>query len=575
MYISVKQYLVNDKKKGSIIMQKHKTIMQTFAVTLSAVMLFGTAANAETIKLTGKGFTDIKGTDAEKNSTVTIEIVSDKINISDDSVWSGFTDNGENTAFMGTVRADENGVYEFNIFLAESGKYVVRMGNSGFKAVKEDSLWFTNEDSLKQRLGEIKTAAQADDTVKIKEILENNRYDIKIFSSIGDDADYEKAASILGEYIKINQLALTEDRIGILAEKACVLSVLSDNTFKGFGEYSDGFGAEDLKVYEFYKDSFADEFTKMMKADNPKSIDEYNSAVEKNMILCLIKYGDSSGELKDCLTLYADEIGVDGSKITADMCKALMNEKDINGYSDIKIFVQNYGKNGGSQNSGGSGKGSSGGGYGGKASDNTPNMGSKTYSDELMPDKYEEGASVFGDMKGYEWATPAVEGLFASGIINGKEPGRFAPEDSVLREEFVKMIVKAFKLSVVGEKVPFLDIDENGWYREYIECAYNSGIISGYSDTEFGIGDSVSREDLVVMILRGIDICDYKLNNKSENIKLSDAEEISDYAKEAVEKLSAAGIINGDESGKFNPKQSATRAETAKILWMTIQNCEQ
>ena len=74
------------------------------------------------MKLTGKGFTDIKGTDAEKNSTVTIEIVSDKINISDDSVWSGYTDNGENTAFMGTVRADENGAYEFNIFLAESGK---------------------------------------------------------------------------------------------------------------------------------------------------------------------------------------------------------------------------------------------------------------------------------------------------------------------------------------------------------------------------------------------------------------------------------------------------------------------
>ncbi|MEE1049906.1 MAG: hypothetical protein U0M60_21095 [Clostridia bacterium] len=82
-------------------MQKHKTIRRTFAVTLSAVMLFGTAANAETMKLTGKGFTDIKGTDAEKNSTVTIEIVSDKINISDDGVWSGFIDNGENTAFMG------------------------------------------------------------------------------------------------------------------------------------------------------------------------------------------------------------------------------------------------------------------------------------------------------------------------------------------------------------------------------------------------------------------------------------------------------------------------------------------
>lgn len=548
-------------------MQKHKTIRRTFAVTLSAVMLFGTAANAETMKLTGKGFTDIKGTDAEKNSAVTIEIISDKINISDDGVWSGFIDNGENTAFMGTVRSDENGAYEFNIFLPDSGKYIVRTGNSGFKAVKEDSLWFTNEDSLKQKLGEIKAASQEDNTNKIKEIFENNRFDIKIFSSIGDDANYEKAASVLKEYIKKNESAASEKTIGILGEKACVLSVLSDDTFKGFGKYSDGFGAEDLKVSEFYKDAFADEFTKMMKADNPKSIDEYNDAVEENTVLCLIKYGDSSGELKDCLALYADKIGLDKSKITSDMCKALMNEKDINNYSDIKTFVQNYSKNSNSQNNGG-------GGYVGKASDNTPNMGSKTYSEELMPGKYEGKASVFGDMQGYEWATPSVEGLFASGIINGKEPGRFVPEDSVLREEFVKMIVKAFKLSVVGEKVPFRDVDESGWYREYIECAYKSGIISGYSDTEFGIGDSVSREDLAVMILRGIDICDYKLNNTGEAIRLSDADEISDYAKDAVEKLSAAGIINGDENGKFNPKQSATRAETAKILWMTIQNCE-
>ena len=133
------------------------------------------------------------------------------------------------------------------------------------------------------------------------------------------------------------------------------------------------------------------------------------------------------------------------------------------------------------------------------------------------------------------------------------------------------MIVKAFKLSVVGEKVPFLDIDENGWYREYIECAYKSEIISGYSDTEFGIGDSVSREDLAVMILRGIDICDYKLKSTDEAVKFSDADEISDYAKESVYYLERAGIILGDGTN-FNPKASATRAEAAKIVYLALVN---
>ena len=44
--------------------------------------------------------------------------------------------------------------------------------------------------------------------------------------------------------------------------------------------------------------------------------------------------------------------------------------------------------------------------------------------------------------------------------------------------------------------------------------------------------------------------------NKVFNSKLSrdvDIELISDYAKEGVEKLYSAGVVNGYEDGKFNP----------------------
>ena len=46
-----------------------------------------------------------------------------------------------------------------------------------------------------------------------------------------------------------------------------------------------------------------------------------------------------------------------------------------------------------------------------------------------------------------------------------------------------------------------------------------------------------------------------------------DGESISDYAKEAVVALKSSGIINGDENGNFNPSNSCTRAEAAKIIY--------
>lgn len=306
-----------------------------------------------------------------------------------------------------------------------------------------------------------------------------------------------------------------------------------------------------------------------MKKDNPTSVKAYDDSIQKNVVLCLIKLGDSSGDVKNCLELCASDIGLGKSYITTDMCKALMKASNINSYEDIKNFAESYK----SDDKGSSGGHQGGGGYSGKPTNTNTNIGDKTFSDDYVPKGYDEETLVFNDMEGYDWAIESVQGLFAKGIVSGRESGKFVPNDTVLREEFVKMIVKSFELSVVGDKPPFKDVDENDWYNQFVVCAYNSGIVSGYSDTEFGIGDAVSREDIAVMILRAIDVCDYTLKNTAAgDITFNDEGDISDYAKDAVKKLAQAGIINGDENGNFNPKQSATRAETAKILWTTLQN---
>jgi hypothetical protein len=54
-------------------------------------------------------------------------------------------------------------------------------------------------------------------------------------------------------------------------------------------------------------------------------------------------------------------------------------------------------------------------------------------------------------------------------------------------------------------------------------------------------------------------------------ILFGDSAEIADYAKNAVQILSGAGIISGKPDNLFDPKGEATRAEVAAVLHRFIE----
>ena len=93
--------------------------------------------------------------------------------------------------------------------------------------------------------------------------------------------------------------------------------------------------------------------------------------------------------------------------------------------------------------------------------------------------------------------------------------------------------------------------------------AYKAGIINGVSETVFGSGMELTRQDMVMIIYRA-----YKEKfSETETTKSPiDIELISDYAKEGVEKLYSAGVVNGYEDGRFNPFGKSTKAQCAVII---------
>lgn len=213
---------------------------------------------------------------------------------------------------------------------------------------------------------------------------------------------------------------------------------------------------------------------------------------------------------------------------------------------------------------------SSGGGGGGGFGGTKTNI----YAETLLPEPEQTPApeeQYFDDLADFDWAKNAVNILASNKIINGREENKFFPSDLVTRAEFLKMTVGGFYIKPASvSTLPFSDVVYGEWYYDSVMAAYQYNIVKGISDTEFGTNDNITRQDIAVILYNTLTSTGKSFDNYDEKEEFSDSGEIADYAKKAVEALQKADIINGRDSNEFAPKEPATRAEAAKMLYQTM-----
>lgn len=207
--------------------------------------------------------------------------------------------------------------------------------------------------------------------------------------------------------------------------------------------------------------------------------------------------------------------------------------------------------------------GGGGGGGGGKGSGN--GYGAPPSSENVTvaePRPEPDGKVEFSDLSGVPWAEKAIYALVRRGSLSGTGNGKFEPERAVTREEFVKMLVCAFNKDGQADiRHTFLDSQPKDWSYPYIAAALKLGWIKGISETKFGVGESLTRQDMAVILDRIL-----QPEAVTVNRIFTDDSEISSYAKGAVYRLKAAEIIQGTDDGCFEPLRSANRAEAAVLL---------
>ena len=71
---------------------------------------------------------------------------------------------------------------------------------------------------------------------------------------------------------------------------------------------------------------------------------------------------------------------------------------------------------------------------------------------------------------------------------------------------------------------------------------------------------------MAVIASRILDRFGFEFDSKAFE-RFEDDSDVADYAKEAVLKMKQSGIINGVGNNSFAPKENATRAAAAKIIY--------
>lgn len=213
------------------------------------------------------------------------------------------------------------------------------------------------------------------------------------------------------------------------------------------------------------------------------------------------------------------------------------------------------------------GGGSSGGGGGGSSTV----VGAPDTSTPIPAvDESAQSSSVtFTDLDTVPWAQTAIESLAKENILSGVGKNRFEPNQNVTREAFVKMAVMAFDLYDENSQTDrFIDVKANSWYEKYVASAVNSGIIYGMDNTHFGVGKEISRAEMAVILHRVCLLKNMALPQADTETVYTDNADIPAYARDSVNAISAAGIMNGVGDSIFAPQEKATRAMAARVIWL-------
>lgn len=184
----------------------------------------------------------------------------------------------------------------------------------------------------------------------------------------------------------------------------------------------------------------------------------------------------------------------------------------------------------------------------------------------------------FADVPVGHWAEEAVNAMAQADILKGVDAKNrlFGLTAPVTRASVATILWRLKGESVftppAGAEVPsrdyYADVAEGTWYTEAVRWATEQGLVQGRGDGAFGPDDSITREQLALMLWRFSEGADQSASAASPAFAAaSDSAGVSPWAVGGMAWAVEKGVIQGNETGALNPQGQVTRAEAAVMLY--------
>lgn len=536
------------------------------SLALTAGMLLSAVPSLAAVEQTGDNTVLISGSTGKANTMVGVQVFADGKKAADLKTAENWSDV---LVFHDQCQTDEKGDYKIYADLDLSGKYKVYVGLADGTELDPEDIVFVSGDEF----GEFAENVNDMTSTEIEKKIEENPYVFGYTEEDLEGIDKSELAKVLEETLKDTPIS-EDDRKGAweIADKALFVQKLNESKIDDIFEVDDEISAlsKSEVAGEFDKayvtDALIKSFTERLNGQSFASYEEYTDSITEAFVLAVVENPNGSDNVKNIMTKFDDEIGIDIKSTTPESTWNKLSGNDYSDYADLKTAFNKYAKGG--TDSGSSGSSSS---NKNNKVNNTTGVGSIIATPDTVTDNDTMLIPIFDDIDDVEWAKPAIVYLTEKQILDGVGGTKFNPNGYVTREQLAKMVVGAFAKDAEAGANVFADVDASAWYAPYVLKAYAAGIVNGMGDGSFGVGVNVTRQDMCVMIYNAAKANGYRFDDTSAARKFEDDGAIADYAKEAVYALREAGAVNGMDSANFAPYGTATRAQVAKIIYYIVE----
>ena len=182
----------------------------------------------------------------------------------------------------------------------------------------------------------------------------------------------------------------------------------------------------------------------------------------------------------------------------------------------------------------------------------------------------------FSDVRPSDWYHDAVNYVCENGLMNGTSDTAFSPNATTSRSMIVTILYRLAGSPDLPESnwgYPYADVDASAYYSTPVYWARMNDLVTGYSDTQFGPDDAITREQMAAILYRYAQYKGYDVSIGEDTNILSyvDVDQVSDWAMEAFQWACGTGVIEGDENSALTPKADTTRAQAAAMLMRFIE----